>query len=214
MSEVHLRVGSLNGGTGPKSVTQWLSGLRAGREEAAQALWERYCGPCRAIARHRLGEAGRVVDEDDVFADAFLSFCAAARDGKFPDLTDRTNVIRLLARFTMRKACDVRRRESRRRDIVRGESALGEAGFEPFAGRDPPPEFEAEVGQLLDLLETDELRDVALMRMHGYSRKDIAARLGCSVAKVSRQIAEIRALWAAPGDLPAGGERTCGEERT
>jgi DNA-directed RNA polymerase specialized sigma24 family protein len=204
----------LNGESGPKSVTQWLSGLRAGRKEAVQALWERYCGPCRAIARRRLGEAGRVVDEDDVFADAFLSFCAAARDGKFPDLTDRTNVIRLLARLTMRKACDVRRRESRRRDILRGESALGEAGFEPFAGRDPPPEFEAEVGQLLDLLETEELRDVALMRMHGYSRKEIAARLSCSVATVGRQITEIRAGWAVHADLSAGGGGTSVEERT
>ena len=214
MSEVHLRVGRLNGESGPKSVTQWLSGLRAGRKEAVQALWERYCGPCRAIARRRLGEAGRVVDEDDVFADAFLSFCAAARDGKFPDLTDRTNVIRLLARLTMRKACDVRRRESRRRDIVRGESALAEAGFEPFAGRDPPPEFEAEVGQLLDLLKTDELRDVALMRMHGYSREEIAARLGCSVATVGRQIAGIRGRWAVHVDLPARGKGTSVEERT
>jgi DNA-directed RNA polymerase specialized sigma24 family protein len=155
-----------------------------------------------------------VVDEDDVFADAFLSFCAAARDGKFPDLTDRTNVIRLLARLTMRKACDVRRRESRRRDIVRGESALAEAGFEPFAGRDPPPEFEAEVGQLLDLLETDELRDVALMRMHGYSREEIAARLGCSLSTVRRQMAEIRARWAGHVNLPARGKGTSGEERT
>ena len=214
MSEVHLRVGGPNGGTGPRSVTQWLSGLRAGREEAAQALWERYCGPCRAIARHRLGEAGRLIDEDDVFTDARLSFCAAARDGKFPDLNDRTNVIRLLARFIMRKACDVRRRESRRRDIVRGESALAEAGFEPFAGRDPPPEFEAEVGQLLDLLETDELRDVALMRMHGYSRKEIAARLSCSVATVGRQITDIRVRWAVHVDLPARGKGTSVEERT
>jgi DNA-directed RNA polymerase specialized sigma24 family protein len=155
-----------------------------------------------------------VVDEDDVFTDAFLSFCAAAREGKFPDLTDRTNVIRLLARLTMRKACDVRRRESRRRDIVRGESALGGAGFEPFAGRDPPPEFEAEVGQLLDLLKTDELRDVALMRMHGYSRKEIAEQLDCSVATVGRQIVEIRARWAVKVDLPAAAGGVSGEERT
>jgi hypothetical protein len=132
MSDVHLRVGNLNGGTGPKSVTQHLPGLLAGRKEAIQALWERFCGPCRILARRRLGHAGRLVDEDDVVTDAFLSFCAAARAGKFPDLTSRDNVIRLLAAFTMRKAFDARRKIIRRGDKVRTESVLGAPGFEPF----------------------------------------------------------------------------------
>ena len=212
MSDGHLRGENLSGGTGPKSVTQWLSGLRAGRKEAIAALWERYCGPCRAIARRRLGEAGRVIDEDDVVTEAFLSFCAAARTGKFPDLISRDNVIRLLARLTMRKACDVRRREGRRRGIVRGESVLGALGFEPFEARDPPPEFEAEIDDLLGRLETDELRSIAVMRMQGHSREEIAGRHNCSVATVQRRLSIIASrLAAAADDHPRGGAP--GEDR-
>ena len=62
--------------------------------------------------------------------------------------------------------------------------------------------------------KTDELGDIALMRMHGYSRKEIAARLGCSVATVGRQIARIRGRWAGPVDLPSRGKGTSVEERT
>jgi DNA-directed RNA polymerase specialized sigma24 family protein len=212
MSEEENRTGRPPQDAEPGSVTRWLSGLRAGRTEAIQALWERYCGPCRDLARHRLGEAARVVAEDDVFADAFQIFCAAARNGRFPNLTGRENVIRLLARITLRKACEVRRREGNRRDKVRGESALGAAGFEPFAGRDPPPEFEAEVNQLLDVLGTDELRDIALMRMYGYSYEEIATEQNCSIATIARRVAIIRSRWATraeTGEEPGtGGART------
>ena len=207
MSEVTLRVGSPNGGTGPKSVTQWLSGLRAGRKEAIAALWERYCGQCRAIARRRLREAGRVIDVDDVVTEAFLSFCAAARTGKFPDLTSRDNVIRLLAAFTMRKAFDARRKVIRRGNKVRTESVLGALGFEPFEARDPPPEFEAEVDDLLGRLETEQLRSIAVMRMKGHSPEEIAAQHDCSVATVRRRLSIIHSrLAAAPDGHPPRGE--------
>ena len=52
------------------------------------------------------------------------------------------------------------------------------------------------------------------MRMQGYSRAEIAARLGCSVATVSRQTAEIRGRWAVHVGLPARGNGTSLEERT
>jgi DNA-directed RNA polymerase specialized sigma24 family protein len=184
-----------------------LSGLRDGRTEAIQALWERYCGPCRELARRRLGDAARVVAEDDVFADAFQIFCAAARTGRFPDLTDRTNVMRLLARITLRKACELRRKEANRHDKVRGESALGAAGFEPFTSRDPPPEFESEINELLDVLGTDELRNIALMRMYGYSYEEIAAEQKCSVATIARRVSVIRSRWSATRQ-DASGEPT------
>jgi DNA-directed RNA polymerase specialized sigma24 family protein len=211
---MHPQVGSAHAGTSPKSVTQHLPGLLAGRKEAIGALWERFCGPCRALARRRLGQAGHLVDEDDVVTEAFLSFCTAARAGKFPDLTSRDNVIRLLAVFTMRKAFDARRKALRRRDKVRTESVLGALGFEPFEGRGAPPEFEAKVEDLLGRLETDELRSIAVMRMQGHSREEIAARHNCSVATVQRRLSTIASrLAAALEDHPHSGG-TSREDRT
>jgi DNA-directed RNA polymerase specialized sigma24 family protein len=205
MSDVHPRVGNLNGGTGPKSVTQHLPGLLAGRKEAIQALWERFCGPCRILARRRLGQAGRLIEVDDVVTEAFLSFCTAARAGKFPDLTSRDNVIRLLAGFTMRKAFDARRKVIRRGDKIRTESVLGALGFEPFECRGPPPEFEAEINDLLGRLETAELRSIAVMRMQRHSREEIAARHNCSIATVQRRLSIIASRLAAADDRSRGG---------
>jgi DNA-directed RNA polymerase specialized sigma24 family protein len=207
MSGTHPPVGNLNSETGPKSVTQHLPGLLAGRKEAIQALWERFCGPCRILARRRLGHAGRLIEEDDVVTEACLSFCTAARAGKFPDLSSRDNVIRLLAAFTMRKAFDARRKVIRRGNKVRIESVLGALGFEPFESRDPPPEFEAEVDDLLGRLETEELRSIAAMRIKGHSPEEIAAQHGCSVATVRRRLSIIHSRLAeAPDVHPPRGE--------
>ena len=120
----------------PGSVTQWIPGLRQGDQRAIQVLWEHYFEPLARLAEARLrGCPGGAGNGEDVAVEAFLSFCAdARRDGHFPDLSRRTNVMRLLVRFTVCKAFDFRARQVRRHRVVLGESALGEAGFEPCAG--------------------------------------------------------------------------------
>jgi DNA-directed RNA polymerase specialized sigma24 family protein len=129
---------------------------------------------------------------EDVAVEAFLSFCRnAQREGHFPDLRGRDNLVRLLMRFIVYKAYDVYAREVRRRQVLRGESALGSAGFEPHAGREPPPEFEAQVASLLAKLP-EELRAIALMRMEGLRNDEIAGVCGESIATVERRVRMIR----------------------
>src|SRR5947207_2545977 len=87
------------------SVTLWIKQLKAGDRQAVQQLWERYFHRLVGLARKRLRDAPRrVVDEEDVALSAFDSFCRNAEAGRFPDLTDRNSLWRLLAAFTLRKA--------------------------------------------------------------------------------------------------------------
>ena len=84
---------------------------------------------------------------------------------------------------------------ARRAGVVRGESALGEEGFAPFAGREPAPEFAAAVADLLDQLGDDTLRTVALRTMAGCTAAEVARELDCSPSTVERKLRAIRSIW-------------------
>ena len=101
------------------------------------------------------------------------------------------------------------RRENRARrggGRVLGESALpagkeddSESPLARLPGREPTPEFAALVAEecerLLGLLAGDGLRDVAVLKLEGYTNAEIADRHGCAVRSVERKLALIRELW-------------------
>jgi hypothetical protein len=96
------------------SVTHWIGQLQAGNAAAAQPLWERYFQRLVYLARKKLqGVPLRAADEEDVALSAFDSFCRAAEDRRFPTLTDRDSLWRLLVILTARKALHLIRDERR-----------------------------------------------------------------------------------------------------
>jgi len=196
------------------SVTHWLGALKGGDAAAAQRLWERYFDRLVRLARAKLGAMPRgAADEEDVALSAFHSFCQGAARGRFPRLDDRDNLWRLLVTFTARKALDQVRRQARQkrgggRVLVGSAQAGGEddtdgAGLEQVVGQEPTPQFAAMVAdecrRLLAALDDETLRQVALLRMEGYSDEEIAARVDCSLRTVSRKLALIRKAWLREG---------------
>jgi DNA-directed RNA polymerase specialized sigma24 family protein len=178
----------------PGSISRLLGGLRDGDEDAVGQLWLRYFQPLVRLARQRLSGGNCAArDAEDVALDAFWSLCE--RVCRFPELTNRGQLWKLLACFTARQACDLARKEGRRRRIVADESVLGEEGFAPFAGREPPPEFGAAVADLLECLPSDELRRIALARMEGFTNEEVARLLGRSLSTIERKLQVIRVLW-------------------
>ena len=184
------------------SVTRWLAPLQAGDPAAVQQLWQRYFHRLVGLARARLaGAPRRVADEEDVALSAFDSFCRNAERGRFPDLTDRDGLWRLLVMFTARKAGHLRRDQTR---LKRGGAAQVEAGaddrdlLQEVLGREPDPAFAALAADqhrhLMSLLN-DDLREVALLRMQGESVEEIAARLGYVSRSIKRKLELIRELW-------------------
>jgi DNA-directed RNA polymerase specialized sigma24 family protein len=193
------------------SVTRWIGDLKAGGAAAAQPLWERYFDRLVRLARKQLGAGRRpdaVEDEEDAALNAFDSFCRGAAGGRFPKLSDRDDLWRLLVVLTVRKALDqLQRQRAAKRGGGRrlAESALiggstgGEAALDRLIGPDPTPEFAALVAEqyrrLRAALGDEGLRQVLDLRLEGYDRNEIAVRLGCTVRTVTRKLDVIRQTW-------------------
>jgi DNA-directed RNA polymerase specialized sigma24 family protein len=193
------------------SITRWIGALKAGDEAAAQPLWERYFSRMVAVARARIrasrhNDAGS--DEEDAALSAFDSLCAGLATGRFPLLADRDDLWRLLVVITTRNVRARSRRQLRQKrggGLVRPASELAAAGGESdddllgqAMGSEPTPEFAAMVGEeyrrLLERLDDDVLRKVAVLRMEGYTTDEIAGQLGCARRTVARQLALIRSI--------------------
>lgn len=185
------------------SVSIWIEQLHGGDALAAQKLWERYFSRLIGLARTKLRAVSRLVkDEEDVALSAFDSFFRGVERGRFPRLSDRSDLWQVLLMITERKACDVLEYESRqKRDWRRNVPANAEGGDIELCGREPDPAFAAEVAEecerLLARLGDDELRVLAVRKMEGFTNEEIATQLGCSLATVERRLRLIRREWEA-----------------
>jgi DNA-directed RNA polymerase specialized sigma24 family protein len=184
------------------SVTRWIAPLRAGDEAAAGALWRRYFARLVALARARLLRAPRrAADEEDVALSAFHSFCRAAGHGRFPKLDDRDDLWRLLVVLTTRKAAHLVRDGGRLKRCGQpaGPGADDPVDLELIVGEEPSPEFVAEGAEecrrLLERLDDETLRAVAVWKLEGYTNEEIAAKLGCVPRTVERKLRLIREIW-------------------
>jgi DNA-directed RNA polymerase specialized sigma24 family protein len=193
------------------SVTRWVTALRGGDMTAAQRLWERYHRQLVSLARHKLRSARRrMADEEDVVQNAFHSFFQGVARGRFPQLHDRDNLWRLLVVITARKALDQLAHEHSKRQgggTLQGEARMSpgepewdEPAIAQVVGDEPTPEFAAQVAEqyqrLLDLLGDDTLCQVAVWKMEGFTKDEIAGRLDCSRRTVARKLETIRIIWS------------------
>jgi DNA-directed RNA polymerase specialized sigma24 family protein len=194
------------------SITRLIGDLKAGGEDAAQHLWKRYFERLVRLARNklrRMARCGVVEDEEDAALSAFDSFCRGATEGRFPDLSDRDDLWRLLVVLTVHKAIhQLERHGAAKRGSNRvvsesavpgGESGSGGNALDRIIGPEPTPELAAmvveEYRRLRIGLGDDTLRQVLDLRLEGYDREEIAERLGCAVRTVTRKLDVIRQTW-------------------
>src|SRR5262249_28460007 len=167
------------------------------------------------LARHKLRAAPRrAADEEDAALSAFDSFCRGAEDGRFPRLLDRDDLWQVLVVLTARKAANLVQHERRQKrgggqvqplPALPGDDSTDEAmTFAHLISREPDPEFAAQVAEqcrrLLERLDDDELRSVALWKMEGYTNAEIGAKLGRSEGTVERKLRLIRGAWEKEGE--------------
>ena len=145
----------------PGSVTGLFPRLKEGDCAAVHVLWERFFQRLVRVAARRVDATRDPTAPEDVAMDAILALCkrlaSPGADRRFPSLKSRDDLWKLLVAFTANQALNFNRKKYWRQQIVRGESVLGEAGFAPFAGREPDPEFAAGVADLLALLPDERL---------------------------------------------------------
>jgi DNA-directed RNA polymerase specialized sigma24 family protein len=125
-------------------------------------------------------------------------------------LDNRDDLWQLLALITARKAVDLIQHDRRKKRG--GGDALGESallgpdgtgrGFDQVVGPEPAPEFAVQMAEecrrLLDRLNDDELRAVALWRMEDRTVEEIATLLECVPRTVERKLRLIRDIWSSP----------------
>ena len=190
------------------SVTRCVRDVGSGDAAAATLLWERYFALLVQVAKKRLarsGSTGADADEEDAALSAFVSFCTAAGEGRFPDLPDREELWRLLVVITARKVGEQvdRRRALKRGGHLHRVEGAGEnglmAGINAVLAREPNPEVAAIVAEetrlLLERLANSQLQAIAVWRMEGYTADEIAMRLGSCVAPSWRKLELIREAW-------------------
>ena len=180
------------------SVTQWISDVRLGNEEAASKLWERFGGRLKALARKVVHTRLKVADEDDLANDALGAFLEAIQKGEYRQLDDREGLWKLLARITINRAKVLVRDEKReKRDYRRtlGEEKLSEGVAAFGQSREDSPEadllFAELMNHFLNILDGD-LPAIALARMEGRSNREIADSQGVSVPTIERRLRLIR----------------------
>jgi DNA-directed RNA polymerase specialized sigma24 family protein len=195
--------------SGDDPVTLWIDQLRHGDDLAARNLWEHFFRRLYELAKHKLKLKTRpAYDEEDAAQSAFHSVCAGIIAGRFPDLQDRDSLWRLMLVITAQKVSNRHRYDQRqRRDVRRNlsDSVFANsqddfvAGGIHVASREPTPEFAVEFVEVCERLfhglEDANLKEIATLKMEGYTDIEVADRLKCSRRTVQRRITIIRRHW-------------------
>ncbi len=184
------------------NVSHWIDLVKHGDSTAANRIWQHYFERLVRSVRHRLyGQNRAVSDEEDIVLSVFDSFYSAVEKGRFPDLSDRDDLWRLLLRMSARKVVDKRRHDQRQR---RGggvnlhsfdHTTDGENVIEAI-GNEPTPEMvlmmQESVEQFFSHLGVGQLRDLAGAKLEGYSNAELARRFDCSERTIERRLHLIR----------------------
>lgn len=202
--------------TEAEPITVWMNRLADGDSQAANVIWKNYFGKLVHFARRRMQDMSRrSVDEEDVAISAMFSFCHGLEQGKFEKLDDRHDLWKLLVTITARKIHAKRKsslRAKRGSGRVRGESVFGQNpqgssgaqdrafGIGQVLGKEPTPELAAMVVEntqrLLDALDDETSRQIAVMKLEGYNNREIAEKLGCARRTIERKLERIRQAWS------------------
>ena len=182
------------------NVSHWIDRIKYGDSVAANHIWQHYFDRLVRSVRHRLrGQNRAVSDEEDIVLSVFDSFYAAAEQGRFPDLSDRDDLWRLLLRMSARKVIDKHRHDRRQRRG--GEVKIHSLGGDnetiiEAIGDEPSPEMvlmmQESVAQFFSHLGVGHLRELAVSKLEGHSNAELAQRFGCSERTIERRLHLIR----------------------
>lgn len=188
------------------SVTRLILDLRNGSDLAAEKLWYCFQHRLKALAGRKLGRRGGIYESDDIAVDAFYSFLQRYRDGKFPAVESRDDVWRVMVVIVIRKTINAIKYASRKcrfgHQSIDLESEKDSSiqsrgqGIEREAiARTGPALADMVFEELLATLKDKQLKDIAALKIYGYSNSEIADELDCSLATVERRLRVIRAVW-------------------
>ncbi|HUP77027.1 MAG TPA: ECF-type sigma factor [Pirellula sp.] len=188
------------------SVTNWLRKLEAGHDQAAQRLWDVFFERLVLLAQQRMRTSPNgVADAEDIALSAFASFCLGVQNQRFPELSDRHGLWKLLVSITLRKLMHTLRDQSRQkrggdfRQIPQAMDSLdGLFEIEQIIACEPTPEIAAQIAEQFDrwmqALESEELVRLTQWKLEGYTNNEIAQKCGLTARTIERKLNLIRKI--------------------
>lgn len=184
------------------NVSHWISLMKEGDSVAANRLWHHYFDRLVKMVRTKMhGQNRAVSDEEDIALSVFDSFYSAVGKGRFPDLTDRDDLWRLLLRLAARKVIDKRRHDLRRRrggdvHLQSLDAPDHHSGVAQVIGDEPTPEMvvmmQESIEQFFSHLGVGRLRDLAVGKLEGFTNAELAKQFECSERTIERRLHLIR----------------------
>jgi RNA polymerase sigma-70 factor (ECF subfamily) len=172
--------------------------LRAGDDDAAREVFERYTRQLVALTRRQVKQQlAHKVEPEDVVQSAFKSFFVRQREGKL-EARSWQSLWGLLTMITLRKCADrINYVQAQRRDAAR-ERGTAEGDVELWreaVDREPLPEEAAVLAETLEELYRsldEEERPILELSLQGYSAAEISELLGRAQRSVRRLRERIR----------------------
>lgn len=197
-------------------ITVWINGLKQSDPDSAEKIWSHFIQKLLAATRGRIARTSRGrYDEEDAAQSAFLDLCNGMVEGRFPHVEDRTSLWHMLLQITSRKISARHRYDRRKKRNVAlsvQESAFAElgVGMDALPSGEPSPEFASQFketcDEMLGGLDGENLKQIGLLKMEGYTDSEVAAKLNCSRRTVQRRLEMIRRNWLESLDAPVAGE--------
>jgi RNA polymerase sigma-70 factor (ECF subfamily) len=181
---------------------------RAGNQDAARQIFERYVSQLLALASQRISQRLKArVDAEDIVQSVFRTFFHRAREGQFK-VDDPDDLCKLLAKITVHKTLRQIAFHKRAKRDATMETAQGDGDSDQMMlilASEPTPEDTValfdQMDHFLGQLGAEDRR-ILQMRMEGYSNVEIAEMLNITDRKIRRLLERIRGQAAHEGLEP------------
>lgn len=190
----------------PGSISKVIAQNSQLDENAAQLLWDRFFeNLCRFASTKIYNRHRRLLDPEDIAGSAMFALIDGIKNRRFHSVTNRDELWQMLVMITARKAISSARhldRDKRGGNRVNGNSGLNGGRIDQLAkyveSTDDPAkyvELEMTCRELLAALPNDRYREIALMRLAGFTNQEIGVKLECSTRTIDRKLTIIREVW-------------------
>jgi DNA-directed RNA polymerase specialized sigma24 family protein len=188
------------------SVTTLIRRIKENDGSAANQLCRQFFDRLACFADGKLAGIRHHVEGGDIAVSCLDLLCRKLGEGRYPDLSQSSELWSLLVRMAEQKALDRRKlvlAKKRGGGEVRGDSvfiASGRGISEHVADIGQPTaedvvDLQDAFQALMKRLPSEELRQTVLARLAGESTESIAARLGASKRSVQLRLKSIAEEW-------------------
>ena len=176
--------------------------IKSGDAIAEERLWNEFYGKLLSFVERRVRSRGvptGLLDEEAVTVSVLESVFKCAKQGRLQNVQDWSELSRLLLAMTNRKFVDHWRRATAQKASP-GKPIDG-LPVEEFQLADEKLascslEFEEQLSHLLALLPDELHRQIAVLKLAGYTLNEISDEVQRAVPTVNRKWRYIRRIWA------------------